>query len=72
MLSELWMQNLYASWRGGIMLNATKERFTELVNDPEHLRRLVILWPENHLMHHLAKAHLEALEKLVKEAADAN
>lgn len=54
------------------MLNATKERFTELVNDPEHLRRLVILWPENHLMHHLAKAHLEALEKLVKEAADAN
>lgn len=45
------------------MLNATKERLAGLVNDPEHLRRLMVLWPEEHLIHQLAKAHLETLEK---------
>lgn len=48
-----------------MMLSATKERFAKLVNDPEHLRRLMVLWPENHLIHQLAKAHLETLTSLV-------
>ncbi|RLM27498.1 hypothetical protein BIY29_02340 [Brenneria alni] len=47
------------------MLNSTKERMATLANDPNHLRRLMVLWPENHMIHQLAKAHLEALEKLM-------
>ncbi|RLM02417.1 hypothetical protein BIY27_25080 [Gibbsiella quercinecans] len=42
-----------------MVLSSTKEHLAALVNDPKHLRNLMALWPENHLIYQLAKALLE-------------
>ncbi|HHW4286140.1 TPA: hypothetical protein ACUM5U_002033 [Yersinia enterocolitica] len=38
------------------MLSLSKEKAAELANDSEHLYRLMVLWPENHIIHQLAKS----------------
>lgn len=38
------------------------ERAHELAHDAEHLRKLMVLWPQNHMIHQLAAALLQTLE----------
>ncbi|ATA26594.1 hypothetical protein BIY26_08975 [Brenneria goodwinii] len=45
------------------MLSSTKKRMATLANDPDHLPRLMVMWPENHIIHQLAKALLDVKTK---------
>lgn len=38
------------------------ERAHELAHDAEHLRKLMVFWPQNHMIHQLAAALLQTLE----------